>query len=318
MKKRQLYSASDWKRVRDMIARTHHYKGDRFFKGKAGIYVNRVTEAFTICEHTHDFIEMSYVAEGNGYHYIDGRIIPVKSGDLFIIPVGTSHVFRPSSPNQSAKLIVYNCLFRYATFEKWKHLFIDGSDIDLVVHNLSPDIPYLHVFDRHERLQPLITMMHREFRQKYEGYETVLSAILIQLLMIINRLRNEPESADANGRSCKQSDMLGDALRFIQEHYAENIMVKQLAANAFMSESHFQRSFKRLTGLTFTQYLQQIRIDKCCELLKTSDQCVNHIANRIGYKDMKFFYTLFLKKTGMTPQQYRKYHQSADSAAYPV
>ncbi|MFC5653617.1 helix-turn-helix domain-containing protein [Paenibacillus solisilvae] len=302
-----------------MIARTRHYKGDRFFKGKEDIYVNRVTEAFTICEHMHDFIEVSYVAEGNGYHYIANRIIPVKSGNLFIIPVGTSHVFRPSSPNQSAKLIVYNCLFRYATFEKWKHLFFGGSDIDRVMHNqLNPGIPYLHVFDRHERLQPLITTMHKEFRQKDEGYETILLAILIQLLMIINRLGNEAESADANGRRGRQSDMLGDAVRFIQEHYAENITLKQLAAQAFMSESHFHRSFKRLTGLTFTQYLQKIRIEKCCGLLKTSDQCVNYIANRIGYKDMKFFYALFLKKTGMTPQQYRKYHQSAESSAYPV
>ncbi|MBD2868540.1 AraC family transcriptional regulator [Paenibacillus arenilitoris] len=302
-----------------MIARTRHYKGDRFFKGGAGIYVNRVTEAFTICEHSHDFIEVNYVAEGNGYHYIADRTIPVKTGDLFIIPVGTSHVFRPSSPNQSAKLIVYNCLFRHASFENWKHLFMAGTDIDLVVFNqLNPDVPYLHVFDRHERLQPLITTMHREFRQKYEGYETVLSAILIQVLLIVNRLRNEPESAGANGGRGKPSDRLGEALRFIQEHYAENITVKQLAAHAFMSESHFHRSFKRQTGLTFTQYLQNMRIDRCCALLKTSDQCVNHIANRIGYKDMKFFYTLFLKKTGMTPQQYRKSHQSDEFTAYPV
>lgn len=302
-----------------MIARTRHYKGDRFFKGKDEIYVNRVTEAFTICEHSHDFIELNYVAEGSGYHYIANRSIPVKRGYLFIIPVGTSHVFRPSSPNQSAKLIVYNCLFRYATFEKWKHLFFGGSDIERVMHNeLRADIPYHHVFDRHERLQQLITTMHKEFRQKDEGYETILSATLIQLLMIINRLLNEEEAAEANGRSGKHSDMLGDAMRFIQEHYAENITVKQLAANAFMSESHFQRSFKRLTGLTFTQYLQKTRIENCCSLLKTSDQCINYIANRIGYKDMKFFYTLFLKKTGMTPQQYRKYHQSAESPAYPV
>lgn len=302
-----------------MIARTRLYKGERFFKGKEDIYVNRVAEAFTICEHSHDFIEMSYVAEGNGYHYIANQMIPVKCGDLFIIPVGTCHVFRPSSPNQSAKLIVYNCLFRRETFEKWKHLFTGGSDIDRAVHNQpGPGIPYLHVFDRQERLLPLITTMHKEFRKKDEGYATILSAILIQLLMMIHRLGYEEESADAGGGSGKPSDMLDDAMRYIQEHYAENITVKQLAAHAFMSESHFQRSFKRLTGMTFTQYLQKIRIEQCCSLLKTSDQCVNYIAGRIGYKDMKFFYTLFLKKTGMTPQQYRKSHQTADSAAYPV
>ncbi|MCA0755594.1 AraC family transcriptional regulator [Paenibacillus sp. N4] len=302
-----------------MIARTRLYKGERFFKGKEDIYVNRCTEAFTICEHSHDFIEVSYVAQGSGYHYIADQIIPVKSGDLFIIPAGTSHVFRPSSPNQSAKLIVYNCLFPYATYEKWKLLFSGGSNIDRVLHNqLSPGIPFLHVFDRNDRLLPLITTMHKEFRSKDEGYLTILSAILIQLLMMINRLGYEEESSDANGGGSKQSEMLDDAMCYIKQHYAENITVKQLAAHAFMSESHFQRSFKRMTGMTFTKYLQQTRIEQCCTLLKTSDQCVNFIANRIGYKDMKFFYTLFLKKTGMTPQQYRKQHQTADSAAYPV
>ncbi|WJH33845.1 AraC family ligand binding domain-containing protein [Paenibacillus sp. CC-CFT747] len=54
--------------------------GDRFFETGFDIFINREEESFSLSQHTHDFIEISYVEEGSGYHYIEDQMIPTKRG----------------------------------------------------------------------------------------------------------------------------------------------------------------------------------------------------------------------------------------------
>lgn len=56
------------------------------------MYVNRATESFELLEHSHDFVEVSYISEEKGYHFIDDQVVTVQKGDLFFIPAGVSHV----------------------------------------------------------------------------------------------------------------------------------------------------------------------------------------------------------------------------------
>jgi AraC family L-rhamnose operon transcriptional activator RhaR len=62
---------------------------------------------------------------------------------------------------------------------------------------------------------------------------------------------------------------------------------------------------KRATGQSFTEYMQNLRIRKSCELLRRTTLPVKEIAARSGYRDLKFFHELFRKKTGRTPLEYR-------------
>ena len=58
--------------------------------------------------------------------------------------------------------------------------------------------------------------------------------------------------------------------------------------------------------MTFRAYLQKMRIEKSCELLRKSDLPVSEIAETVGYSDMKFFNSIFKKTLHMTPGEYRK------------
>ena len=86
-------------------------RGTQHFREGMRIFVNRVDESFDLHYHAHDFIEISYVAGGSGFHHIGGKVLPVAKGDVFLLPVGTSHVFRPRSADRRQKLTVYNCIF---------------------------------------------------------------------------------------------------------------------------------------------------------------------------------------------------------------
>ena len=55
------------------------------------------------------------------------------------------------------------------------------------------------------------------------------------------------------------------------------------------------------TGLNLTQFVHKLRVDKACELLKTTDLPISDIMNRVGYKDSNFFYQMFKRTMNVTP-----------------
>lgn len=147
--------------------------------------------------------------------------------------------------------------------------------------------------------------MHWEYLKRNQGCEIILGTTLIQLLIMLQRMELEKEYTPA------PNDKMEDVMHFIKNHYSKNITAQNVADQFYMSVSHFQRLFKKSTGLTFVQYLQNIRIQKCCELLESTDISIHEIANLVGYLDMKFFHALFRKKTGATPRKYRQNFQEA-------
>lgn len=292
-----------------MNGRIDHLSGDLFFENEMDIFLNRELESFTTMQHTHDFVEISFVGEGCGYHYINEEVIYVKQGDLFVIPIGTSHVFRPSSPKQDKMLVIYNCIFRVEVLDKWKHLLQQDSVTFDAINNPSQCAArWLHFQDKHDTFTLIVQNMYREYLKKSAGFETVLIALLIQMLVLLQRFEMVNETETASFR------MFDEVVHFIKSRYTNNLTVQDVADYFFLSASHFQRLFKKSTGLSFTQYLQNVRIQKCCELLKSTDIPIYQIANQVGYQDMKFFHALFRKKTGVTPRQYRQNFQELDES----
>jgi AraC-like DNA-binding protein/mannose-6-phosphate isomerase-like protein (cupin superfamily) len=293
-----------------MNGRIEHFSGDLFFEDNLDIFINRELESFTTLQHTHDFFEISFVGEGSGYHYIDDQVIPIKQGDLFVIPIGTSHVFRPASPKQDKMLVIYNCIFRVELLDNWKHLLQkDSFTYNTIYSPFQCSERWLRFQDKHDTFSTIVQSMYGEFLKRSLGFETVMTVLLIQMLVTLQRfeLKNETEPVPFR--------MLEEVVHFIKSRYTENLTVQDVADYFFLSASHFQRLFKKSTGLSFTQYLQNARIQKCCELLKSTDIPIYQIANQVGYQDMKFFHALFRRKTGVTPRQYRQNFQEIEDNA---
>lgn len=93
---------------------------------------------------------------------------------------------------------------------------------------------------------------------------------------------------------------------YIDEHYREPLTLEILADNCHGSPFHLQRTFKRIAGLTPVEYIQKVRILKAKHELATTDKSVAEVGLRVGLPSPSYFITLFKKKTGQTPKQYRK------------
>ena len=69
---------------------------------------------------------------------------------------------------------------------------------------------------------------------------------------------------------------------------------------------YISRKFAHDTGMTFKEYQTNMRIDNACRLLTTSDKKTSEIAELVGYNDVAFFTSVFKKKTGVTPTEFRR------------
>lgn len=270
------------------------------------IYINRVSESFELAEHKHEFMEINYVGEGSGFHHIEGQTIPVAKGDMFFLPVGVSHVFRPAGaqPGRS-HLIVYNCLFG-SEFARMLSGF-GGEYLDLVrcldLHS------WLHWKDRDGTFQRILSSMHEEFVRKRPDCRLLLQTEMTRLLI---HMRRSLAGAAALENHAGADETLDQIIRLIRERAAEPLSISNLASLAGLSERQFRRRFIMRTGMNFTEFIHQLRIEACCKLLVSTNEKVSTIAYKAGYQDIKFFNRLFKKKTGMTPMQYRSMNINMD------
>jgi len=279
------------------------FKSQAFIQNDLQLFVNRASESFQSPLHNHDFIELAYIAEGAGFHYVNDTVYRVLSGELFFIPIGVPHVFRPISPDASKHpLVVFNCVFKPDLLQTLAYFCQERDTSQFIEALMSDTAACFFLMDEDGALAKIFQTMHREFSLPQKGSTDCLTALLLQLLIFMQR-------RTANERIPLQVNQLAgfeQLLGYVEQHITDDLTLTRLAQISLWSERHIQRLFLKHTEQTFIQYLQSLRIQKSRELLRSSQHKVTAVAEMVGYKDSGYFLTVFKRITGMTPSQYRK------------
>ncbi len=98
---------------------------------------------------------------------------------------------------------------------------------------------------------------------------------------------------------------LAIVMDYVSLHYSESIELAAAARQAGMSVSHFCAFFKRMTGLTFVQYVNRWRIEHACLLLRNTHDKILTIALNAGFNNLSNFNRRFVEQQGMSPREYR-------------
>ena len=98
---------------------------------------------------------------------------------------------------------------------------------------------------------------------------------------------------------------------FIEEHYMEEISVEDIAKNLGLNRSYFSKLFKKITKKSPQDFLIQYRINKACELLRSTRLPILQIAHLVGYYNQFHFTRAFKKLMDMPPQEWRKQNRNS-------
>lgn len=286
--------------------------GKRHFSNGEQIYINKVQERAEHHLHAHDFLEIAYVVSGTGIHTIGQNEYNVSKGDLFIINHDIPHEFRSLEDISEPRLFVYNCVFKPEFLD---YRLVNTKDFRIIMESFlfrslaskeglsSQQVNFVKSSDK--IIEDIYEKMFREFTLKEAGYIEVLRAYVIELIVTIFRIYSKNNSV--NGPlEVKRREMIDKAINFMKDNFSKDLKLEDISTIAFLSPGYFSRLFKESTSMTISEYLQNLRIEEACAILKNTDLKIIDVAQEVGYKDLKFFNHLFKKITGKTPGQYRK------------
>ena len=126
--------------------------------------------------------------------------------------------------------------------------------------------------------------------------EEVVATISVKLQTLFK------ETQELKGKSKK----IRLVLMYIREHFSEDLSVAILADRLGMSPAYLSTLFKKETGLTLSDYIENIRMEKAKVLLQNDNLKMQEVAQSVGYRNANYFTTVFKKTFGMYPSEYRR------------
>ncbi|MBR1930543.1 MAG: response regulator [Lachnospiraceae bacterium] len=113
------------------------------------------------------------------------------------------------------------------------------------------------------------------------------------------------ENAESGEVTEASSFLVNNALKYMQEHYREKLKLQDVADQVYVSQWHLSKLLNRYKGQSFSDILNNIRIEKAKELLNDPSLRIGDIADMVGFLDMAHFSRVFKRQTGVSANEYR-------------
>lgn len=126
------------------------------------------------------------------------------------------------------------------------------------------------------------------------------------LYYLLLRLRRLAGGSAANDNKTTVSQRMKQSVKYIIEHFSDDLAVSHLAEECGISEEYYCRLFKKLTGASPVNYINSLRIAKACDLLlKLPNMKIEEIGLECGFRNITYFNKLFKRETGVSPSEFR-------------
>lgn len=241
-------------------------------------------------QHWHDRIELHLVTSGCLELCCDEDYVSVEKGELSIVSPAMLHSGKASEKGYECYVIMFEIsdLYNGAISAKQYIGPIINGNIRFKYKTDHPKI--VQLADR------IVKMKLNN--NDYHPLETV--GCLYQLLGLMCQY-----CIDDSHSSPEKSENFDNVINYINANFTKNISALDISHKFGYDESYFCRKFKKITGITATQYIRTQRLEYACTLLKKTKESIRHIALSCGFMDAAYFTNCFKAMYGISPLKYR-------------
>lgn len=178
-------------------------------------------------------------------------------------------------------------------------------------------IIFMTAYDKFSYAKEAIAIRALDYLLKpYDEKELVMvveEGIRVYDWMMEKPLRSEPTplpveqmlDEEARDTSLRVSRIREDITQYIVEHFSDDLSMQDVARAMNYSDAYFCKLFKQCFRVNFSAYLNEYRVDKAKQMLRSSRVSIKDISLACGYTDSNYFTRVFRRVTGMTPSEYR-------------
>jgi AraC-like DNA-binding protein len=242
--------------------------------------------SYLVSRENFDYYLFLFVDSGSLYVSFDGKEYQANTNDIVILNCKKPHVYYAKD-----SVSFYFFHFDGSISSQLYDLIISRQDT--VVHPKEPIII----------MDALISI----FSMAENGYDNELK-ISAQIHVILSELVSQ--NIPAYDYS---SEVITRAVKFMEQHFVENISVKMIAESVFLSEYHFCHLFRKYTNISPHAYIVKLRMIYACQLLSGSTHTIEAVGEKCGFNSTQHFIRAFNKNIECSPSQYRKKNQKTNS-----
>lgn len=253
--------------------------------------------------HYHKSYELYYQVNGEKYYFIKDKTYKIQSNDIVLINSYDLHRTSMVDSNCSERILVR------INQDFIKDLIISYEDIDLFA-SFKTDLPILRLtrvnhFEIRNHLEKMYDLYLKLKNQNTEIMLLHMKLLTVELLILLNNSSSSNLFSiyDHPTSSHKQ---ISQAVSYINSNYSSELTLSSVAEYLHLSKFHFSRLFKLVTGSTFIDYLNIIRLKGSLNLLIETDLSIARISTDIGYSDSSYYCRIFKKYYDCSPAKYRK------------
>ena len=241
----------------------------------------------------HNVYELFIVKKGHKRYMIEDETFDLTPFELVIVRPYEIHRTVSLDNLPQSRLILY---FGEKYFDRFADVVERCSLFDcLKLRKLK--IPASHKLKFTKLLNRITSMDNDDLADplKYAVMQCLMFELLCQL----------HETAAVSPHIIKNSPQIERAVEYIGKNYKSGITLESAADEVFLSPSYFSALFRKCTGMTFSSYLRNIRIENAIRLLLDSDESITGISAECGFSSPNYFKDVFRRVTGVSPSRYR-------------
>lgn len=251
--------------------------------------------------HWHDCCEILYIIEGTAEQLINDKYFNASKDDLIILNKGDIHGTW-CTPGESAQILVIK--FLPEIINSSARMF-ESKYIFSFLNNRGEKIYHLSDTSKNSTdIYNLMMGLYQEFISKDTGFEIYIKGYIYQL--IASLVRSGIIKAGAALEDSKGLDKLEPLFVFIENNYNKGINLEKAAAMLNLSYSYFSRAFKRITGRTFKEYMDYVRICEAEKLILSGKMNISQAAYEAGFCNVSSFNRVFKRVRGYQPGQLKR------------
>ena len=253
--------------------------------------------------HFHPEMELVYIVESYGKRIIGDNIEPFAEGDMIFIGSNLPHVwmndeifYKDLSHLKARAIVLY---FNKNIFSKGFYDMKEAAKINDFFQNAEKGIRITG------QTKEIVAKKLKTLLQK-KDFEKIVG--LFEILQILSQSKNISFiTSDGYNAQLKHSetDRLSNVYKYVQQNFKDNISLGTIADISNLTPQSFCRLFKKRTGKSFVEYLNEVRIAAACKYLLDTDWSISEIGYNCGYKTVSNFNKLFKSITGSSPKAYR-------------